>query len=717
MDLATITHKLMLSTTEDNLVGEVKVRQADDETQLFEVTVLENGTIKNFAGLKPFFCLMAREITGQGVSEEPVTAYDDTKGTLKYTLSANAMQMVGRNEAYFSFRKELSNGEWIEQFSTRSFFYTVEKSIYTQPFKDSNYWWTFKELYRKFLDYQDSGKISWEEFVEQNKDIIESVDPGGLLLSKIGIFDSFRDFDISVMDKIKNEFTERAFNVRWCGMVPDKTTDYTTELNQFMADNSKVDEVTTFFFPKGTYLIDPTKRIHPPNNSKLLFESGAVLSLKQTNKDIYAGIDVINKHNIEIINAHIVGDKYENTMITEGAAHGIFINGSDNIRIRDCFIEKCFTDGVYIRGGENIVVENTVCDDNRRQGFSITAGKNITLLNCKASNTDGTAPQMGLDIEPNFANDILYNVKIINFSSENNSGPGIGINYSTLNDLAKAMNIEILNHFDEGSYNGFSVTNTTGIVSDASIIKNIDPIYKDNKACGINIVGHKSDDSAEINIIRPKIINPNVSNGTNERSENVGISVNAEISTYPSGVSHGNVKIIEPSIKMIGSRVLKRGIYLGYGAPFKNILIVNPLEIKINDIANLSNAANHELLSFNGTGTAKVIDDYDALTLRSTANSINNYSTAVYSRFISTSTDATSILNFIKFNTIENFYIEKQGGSGKELIVHLPTSVKFFLPNGESVTGTLTTTLDSATLKFSKMRENVYMIQKYLTWT
>ena len=194
--MATITHKLMLSTKEDNLVGEVKVRQADDETQLFEVTVLENGTIKNFAGLKPFFCLMAREVTGQGVSEEPVTVYDETKGTLKYTLSANAMQMVGRNEAYFSFRKELTNGSWAEQFSTRSFFYTVEKSIYTQPFKDSNYWFTFKELYRLFNDYIESGKLTWEDFMDtesdlwknfinQNREIIESVDPGGVVLTEL----------------------------------------------------------------------------------------------------------------------------------------------------------------------------------------------------------------------------------------------------------------------------------------------------------------------------------------------------------------------------------------------------------------------------------------------------------------------------------------------------------------------------------------------------
>ncbi|MGF1947443.1 phage baseplate upper protein [Enterococcus gallinarum] len=158
--MATITHKITLSTTDFNLVGDIKVRQADDETQVCDAVILEHGMIKNFEGLKPFFCLMAREITGQGVSEEPVTEYDGSKGTLKYTVSANAMQMVGRNEAYFSFREELSHGEWIEQFSTRSFYYTVERSIYTQPFKDSNYWWTFKELYRQFLEYQESGKKS-----------------------------------------------------------------------------------------------------------------------------------------------------------------------------------------------------------------------------------------------------------------------------------------------------------------------------------------------------------------------------------------------------------------------------------------------------------------------------------------------------------------------------------------------------------------------------
>lgn len=184
--MATIKYPMTLSTTEPyNYVGKIKVRQADDNTQIFQVTVTENGQPKSFAGLTPFFCLLPGEVTGQGVSEEPVTSYNASAGTLEYTLSPNALQFARVNEAYFSFRKELPNGKWIEQFSTKSFFYTVEKSIYTQPFKDSNYWFTFSELYRKFQQYIEDGKTSWEQFVEQNREIIESVDPGGKVLTEL----------------------------------------------------------------------------------------------------------------------------------------------------------------------------------------------------------------------------------------------------------------------------------------------------------------------------------------------------------------------------------------------------------------------------------------------------------------------------------------------------------------------------------------------------
>lgn len=193
-------HFITLSTTEpNNNIGIVKLRHADVNSQAIVTQIVENGQPKNFEGLQPFFCLMAQEITGQGVSEEAVISFDATKGTLNYIASANALQMVGRNEAYFSFRKQ-EGDQWIEQFSTRTFHYIVEKSIYSQPFKDSNYWWTFKELYRIFNQYIEDGKKSWEEFVEANREILESIDPGGVLLEKV------IDFEKIINEKVPNGF-------------------------------------------------------------------------------------------------------------------------------------------------------------------------------------------------------------------------------------------------------------------------------------------------------------------------------------------------------------------------------------------------------------------------------------------------------------------------------------------------------------------------------
>jgi hypothetical protein len=178
-------HFITLSTTEpNNNIGIVKLRHADVNSQAIIAQIVENGQSKSFEGLQPFFCLMAQEITGQGVSEESVVSFDAKNGTLKYIASDNALQMVGRNEAYFSFRKQTGD-KWIEQFSTRNFHYIVEKSIYSQPFKDSNYWWTFKELNRIFKQYIEEGRTSWEEFVEANREILESIDPGGVLLAKV----------------------------------------------------------------------------------------------------------------------------------------------------------------------------------------------------------------------------------------------------------------------------------------------------------------------------------------------------------------------------------------------------------------------------------------------------------------------------------------------------------------------------------------------------
>lgn len=271
-------HFITLSTTEpNNNIGIVKLRHADVNSQAIVAQIVENGQPKSFEGLQPFFCLMAQETTGQGLSEESVVSFDAKNGTLNYIASDNALQMVGRNEAYFSFRKQ-EGSQWIEQFSTRTFHYIVEKSIYSQPFKDSNYWWTFKELYRIFNKYIEDGKNSWEQFVEANREILESIDPGGIVLSElirsrkpegyssaypdlparldqqIGLNSDFRSFEsgVSFLSRVKNEFLERGGNPKWYGAKFDGVTDDTQALQTCINNHQRI------VLPPGTTIISDT---------------------------------------------------------------------------------------------------------------------------------------------------------------------------------------------------------------------------------------------------------------------------------------------------------------------------------------------------------------------------------------------------------------------------------------------------------------------------
>lgn len=382
---------MTLSTTEpNNDVGLIKVRQADDETQIFDAQITENGAIKSFSGLTPFFCLMAREVTGQGVSEEPVKTYDGVKGTLKYTVSANAMQMVGRNEAYFSFRKELKTGEWVEQFSTRSFYYTVEKSIYTEPFRDSNYWFTFKELYRLFNQYIIDGKTSWEEFLEQNREILESIDPGGVILSElirsrkpegaenaypdlparldgqIGKNDEFRAFEISesFLKRIANEFEERASNLAWYDL-PSTRFDVTEKLNRAINDVS-LNGGGTLYIPKGKYEL--TGNIILQSNVHVQCHPDAVFYCL---KDNFASDNY----------AVLINGEFGRTYEKYGANHDFSWDGGTfimNETLDQNNTMSCFG----IADGVNIIFKNmTIKNVIYSHAFDIVASKNVLLEN------------------------------------------------------------------------------------------------------------------------------------------------------------------------------------------------------------------------------------------------------------------------------------------------------------------------------------------------
>lgn len=200
---------VILSTTEPyNYVGMIQVRQGDVKTQKLVVEVVEHGILKTFDGLVPFFINTTKFGENQPV-EQKVQEYSPGQARLVYTLSEPDWQWGGENTAHFSFRSLNGDGTWSEQFSTQDFTYRVISGISRSQLRDSGYVWTFEDLLRKFKDYMDQGKNDWEQWLEDNREILESIDPGGTIINILN--EAKGDYD-SLADRL-NDIQNKTFSV------------------------------------------------------------------------------------------------------------------------------------------------------------------------------------------------------------------------------------------------------------------------------------------------------------------------------------------------------------------------------------------------------------------------------------------------------------------------------------------------------------------------
>lgn len=215
--------------------------------------------------------------------------------------------------------------------------------------------------------------------------------------------------------------------------------DYTSIIQKAINENSVI------IFPNYTININknglkiPSNRIlYFQKNSKIKFLGPA----DSRDSDI---LKIYNSKNVMIYNPKIVGSKLSKDKQWGEWSAGIAILGAENIEIKNFNISNTYGDGIIIGNqSKGIKINGGWIDKARRNGISITSGIDLNLENIVISNTNGTLPMCGIQIEPDFPSDNLSNINISNIIGYNNRNTTFVVNLGPLNQVESKFNNTIL---------------------------------------------------------------------------------------------------------------------------------------------------------------------------------------------------------------------------------------------------------------------------------
>ena len=200
------------------------------------------------------------------------------------------------------------------------------------------------------------------------------------------------------------------------------------------------------------------------NNQELLFDPNVVVVAK---KGAFRGKRDYLFSGTEITNVTLRGYRatlkmrkkdYQRSQYPKSEwRHILAFYGCSNINVLGLTLESSGGDGISLGATKdardlpcrNIRIQDCVCSDNYRQGISVASVDTLRIENCVLSNTKGTPPMAGIDLEPDTALCRLSNVVISNCVSKNNTGPGFQVHLGKLDSGSKAVTVLFVDSYVE----------------------------------------------------------------------------------------------------------------------------------------------------------------------------------------------------------------------------------------------------------------------------
>ncbi|HJW34562.1 MAG TPA: right-handed parallel beta-helix repeat-containing protein [Holophagaceae bacterium] len=234
----------------------------------------------------------------------------------------------------------------------------------------------------------------------------------------------------------------------------------------------------TVYIPDGTYMINPiaiptggNHGLALKSNMTLRLSSGAVLKATTNSAGTYAIVMAQNVTGVNIVGGTIMGDRATHTGTTGEWGMGISLIGAHQAVIEGVTAKECWGDGFYVSGGStDVTLCNVIADHNRRLGMAITSVDGMVVRNSTFINTAGTAPEAGIDLEPN-PGETVANLLITNCTLNNNAGNGFEGGVPIANTgLAFLVNVV----FDSNTVSGNGVNPEDGQIRNGVLLSNSD---------------------------------------------------------------------------------------------------------------------------------------------------------------------------------------------------------------------------------------------------
>lgn len=274
-------------------------------------------------------------------------------------------------------------------------------------------------------------------------------------------------------------------NVADFGALPNDTVSDTRAFQQAINFVASQGGGTVNVSPGEYYINADTSIVMKSDVTLNMVDTTRQLKAVPTASSRYYIIRIFNVSNVQIIGGKIRGERYQHQGTTGEWGMGIGVYASSHVLISRTRVFDCWGDGVVIgsQGLYNattpssyVTIDRVVSNNNRRQGLTIGNADSITVTRCTFSFQNGTAPQTGIDIEPD-ANGTAKNISITNCVIGNNIKEGIllyGVGTRTIQNIHIEDNTIYENDYWAGNVIG---DNTDTTISNVYFSGNT---FKDN---------------------------------------------------------------------------------------------------------------------------------------------------------------------------------------------------------------------------------------------